>query len=193
MKGACVDTYYPTCYNCKMNENLLANIEIVTLQPSEWRAYRDLRLMALQKEPQAFLTKYADANNDTDQEWESRLQSVTDGTSWIYFARAEDQLVGMIGAYQSEQDEINHSAEVIAVFVKPEWRGKKIARKLTERLLARLQEYGIKRAHLSVSAEQPSAVVLYQKLGFEESHRLRMVLGDGKEHEIIEMFVNLNC
>gem|GEM_PF-6488356 len=63
------------------------------------------------------------------------MQAVIDGKSWMYFVRVGDQLAGMVGAYQDDDDKENGEAEVIAVYVDQGYRGQKQSRLLMESLL----------------------------------------------------------
>ncbi len=54
------------------------------------------------------------------------------------------------------------------VAVAPEQRGRGIARQLTERAIAHVQEHGGKHIYLQVRADNPPAIHIYQQTGFEE-------------------------
>jgi ribosomal protein S18 acetylase RimI-like enzyme len=156
-------------------------IEIITLTPEEWQLYKELRLEMLRDEPQAFSSLYTDNLQRPDEFWQERLRQAQAGeTSWLVFARAEGQLVGMIGAFRGEDGE---TGEIVSVYVNPHWRGQGAGLALMEAILAALrQARGIRRARLGVSSEQKSAVALYQRCGFEITGEESGVMGDGNKH-----------
>lgn len=57
------------------------------------------------------------------------------------------------------------------VAVHPDWRGRGIGRLLTERAIAHVRAHGGQKIHLQVRVDNPSAVHIYQDLGFEELAR----------------------
>lgn len=57
------------------------------------------------------------------------------------------------------------------VAVHPDWRGKGIARQLTERAIAHVKEHHGDRIHLQVREDNPSAIHIYEELGFRETAR----------------------
>lgn len=70
------------------------SIEIVSLLPSQWEEYKNIRLRALKEEPQAYETKYIDAYNEPGEEWEKRLAAAQIGkTQWLSFAKQGNNLV----------------------------------------------------------------------------------------------------
>jgi ribosomal protein S18 acetylase RimI-like enzyme len=166
---------------------------IVELDPTEWVAYKVLRLDALKNEPTAFATSWASASQDSDEKWKERLQSVADGKCWYLFARdPKQELVGMIGAFPAKDENkmpIEGVAEIIAVYVKADERGKGISSCLLEGIVSRLSATGIfKKARLSVNIEAESAIKLYQNHGFTIVGKpINHKLGDGKPHALYNM------
>src|SRR3972149_5620739 len=105
--------------------------EIIKLPIGQWQDYKELRLRALKTEPQNFSSPYAKEPVYPEEKWQQRLQSANEGlTSWMYFARQNGTLVGMIGGYRDENDLKNHTAQIWGVYVDPEQRGKGIAKDL---------------------------------------------------------------
>ncbi len=140
------------------------HVEIITLPPSEWRAYRDVRLRALSQDPQAFGSTYAESAQRPDEWWQARLQAVADGRDWLFFARLDGELVGLLGA--SQPPDTQATAVVISVHVDRARRGQGIGALLMAHLLDALQAAGIKHVQLSVRPGQAAAIALYRKFGF---------------------------
>lgn len=167
------------------------NIEIVSLLPEDWQQYRDLRLRALKEEPQAFGSTYEDNSKHPDEYWQQRLEdTINKSTQWLVFARLNGVLVGMVGAFTEKEPD---NARVIAVYVTPDTRGKGISKMLMKELLARIKTNdNIKKITVDVNPEQEAALNLYKNSGFQIIKKYRMVLGDGKEHDVckLQMFAN---
>ena len=170
-----------------MENNSTSQIEIVRLPVSEWQSYKTLRLRALKVDPKAFGSSYEKESQAPDEKWQERLSN----DNWILFAKAEGQLVGMMGAFQTETDKASQTANIYGVYVAQEARGKGVSGMLMEKLLGLLNEKSIVSVKLSVNKDQLAAVALYQKFGFEVAGEEDMVLGDGINHTELLMTKSL--
>ncbi len=116
---------------------------------------------------------YVQARNECFPEAPIRLDE------WIYFMQStewalgtqiaafEDQvLVGSLTAYWNEvvDPEVGYSEDI---FVRPAWRGRKIAPAMIYAALLYLQEHGLRIARLEVRASNWDAIDLYKVLGYE--------------------------
>lgn len=162
------------------------NIEIISLKPEEWQQYRDLRLRALKEEPQAFGSTYEKNAQHPDSFWQERIEdTINKNTQWLVFAKLNATLVGMMGAFVEKEPDTVH---VIAAYVAPEARGKGISKMLMKELIKRIiANKIIKKIIVDVNTEQEAAVFLYKNSGFQIVKQYRMVLGDGKEHDISQL------
>src|SRR5262245_22422010 len=88
---------------------------------SDAERYRQLRLDALQDSPTAFTADYSVNVKRPISFWEDRLKTNETGT--IYFAEHENQLISMMAIQRGESSKTKHSANILSVFVHPEWRG----------------------------------------------------------------------
>ena len=89
-------------------------VAVIHLSPEEWRAYKELRLEALQTEPQAFGASYADSLRKPDSYWQMRLrEAAVEQGSWLLFAREQSRLIGMIGAWVNDDPQ---TANIISVY-----------------------------------------------------------------------------
>lgn len=163
----------------------MEKVEITTLQPDDWRQYRDLRLRALKDEPQAYASTYEENAKRPNEFWIERLQdALKEESQWLLFAKQNKDLVGMVGAFA--RDDQKDTAHIIAVYVVEEARGQGISRKLMDSFIEKIQNNkSIKRLITAVNVEQEAAHNLYRSLGFAEFKKEKMILGDGKEHEVI--------
>ena len=93
-------------------------ISIIKSGDVSWKDYRDVRLEALREDPQAFGSSYQDNVQKPDSYWQGRLAEAAEGkNSWLLFAKENDRLIGMIGAFQSDDDTKHNTATIISLFV----------------------------------------------------------------------------
>ena len=163
-------------------------VDIIALQETSWAEFRALRLRALREEPQAFGQSYEVARAFPDAFWEARFQEVADGGSWLMCARIDRHLVGMVGAFQTDDDRSNQRATIVGTYVDAAVRGRGIGRQLLAALLDQLVRGDrVTVAHLGVNAEQAAAVHLYREAGFHVVGEESLTLGDGLLHRVLMM------
>jgi ribosomal protein S18 acetylase RimI-like enzyme len=131
---------------------------------SDAEQFRELRLDALQDSPIAFPVDYEMNVNHPMSFWEDRLR--TDETGIIFFADREKQLVGMMGIRRGETPKTKHNATIWGVYVRPAWRGLRIAESLIEACIRWAKSKDVKIVKLGVTAASTSAVRCYQRCGF---------------------------
>jgi ribosomal protein S18 acetylase RimI-like enzyme len=162
-------------------------VQIVKLQPSQWEAYKNLRLRALQEEPQAFGSSYAENVSKPDNYWVERLTDVEEGKNWLVFAKENNNLIGMMGGFRKDDDP-EDVVNVIAVYVAKEARGKGVSKKLMQALLEDFEkDPSINKVKLSVNKEQIPAVKLYESFGFKVVGEENIRLGDGNLYDELVM------
>ena len=91
-----------------------------------------------------------------------RPEDVTDHRLVFLVARAEGEGVGC-GAVRELQPGIG---EVKRMFVKPEWRGRGIARQLLAALELKARERGYQAVRIETGVGQPEAIALYRSAGY---------------------------
>ncbi len=143
-------------------------IQIIKLSPDKWQLFKELRLESLREEPQAFGQSYDEALKLSDDTWKTKLEAALNGTSfWMFFATDDEKLIGSMNGRQLEGEKLNHVAEIHGVYVKKEYRGKGIAKKLMETLLDEISKNStIRKIKLTANTEQTAAVKLYESFGF---------------------------
>jgi len=170
----------------------MSDIKVIPASQINWSDYRDLRLEALKLEPQAFGSSYEDQKNDSQAAWEFRLNRYIEGNgNWMLFAAKDKKIIGMMGAFQAQDDIKNNTAQIIAVYVKKKHRGKGISKTLFSSLLKLLNQSNIKKVKLSVNIDQVAAVSLYKKFGFKITNQERNKLGDRLFHDEYVMELDL--
>jgi len=164
--------------------NAVPPVEIGRLRADEWRAYRALRLRALADEPLAFGSEYYIEESRTDAGWQDLADRFARSEQQrLYVARAEGQLIGMVGAKLDPTPNRMHIATVVSVFVVPERRGEGISRHLMDALLADLQQVPyLRKVRLNVNPDQTPAIGLYESAGFRIVGRLEAELRIGEAY-----------
>lgn len=163
-------------------------MEIVTPSEASWAEFRALRLRALAEAPQAFAQTYAVARGFPEAFWRGRLRDAAEGVNWLVCARLDGRLVGMVGAYRTDEDQRQGRATVVGTYVEPEVRQQGIAQRLLAALIDRLAGVeGVTVARLSVNQEQHGAVRLYLRAGFRIVDTGTVILGDGRSHPELTM------
>ncbi len=160
---------------------------IIILRPSRWREAKALRLQALQDDPLAFGTSYEEALDYADAVWTTRTKAAFErDCALALYAEVAGKLVGMAGAGWSDRRKTRHVAEVYAVYVKPNHRGKGIGAALVQGLLEELKALPqIEKVKLGVTDSNEAAVALYRRLGFEIVGRARRALQvDGRYNDL---------
>ena len=109
---------------------LRGDIGIRPAADSDVAAYRALRLDALRLHPEAFGADYASNLAEPMEYWVTRLRQNTGDDGMIYLAEAGGGLVGMTGLRRGYAPKGQHNGLIWGVYVRPEWRGLKIAEAL---------------------------------------------------------------
>ena len=157
-------------------------IDIITLPPDDWQVFRRIRLESLLDSPQAYTSTYTGMVDRPESFWRGRLEDARQAEqSWMLFARAGGEVVGMTGAFRDAENPA--LATVVSVYVTPSARGRGTAAMLMTAILAALKEKGVQTARLNVTLGQDAALRLYQRHGFQIVKRESAVMGDGKFHD----------
>lgn len=131
---------------------------------SDAEQYRNLRLFALQESPTAFSADYEVNAKRPMSFWEGRLNNNENGSTFI--AEHDHHLIGMMVILKGELPKLKHSAEILSVYVHPEWRGLRIADALIEMCITWAKSKDVVIVKLGVNSANKSAVRCYQRCGF---------------------------
>lgn len=109
-----------------------------------------------------------------------RLKNVSPGL-YRYVADVDGRVVGMASLYQKQSGRERHAAS-LGMMVHPDYWGQHIGSQLMEALMKLADNWlHFTRVELEVNTDNPAAVRLYEKFGFEIEGTYRMhVYGDGR-------------
>ena len=141
-------------------------IKIRRLGRDEVDAFRHIRLEALRCEPASFASSYEDWASLSADEWRQRLKNP------VIVAFQNDEPVGLIGLLRERPRKTAHRAQIVMVYVRKNWRGSGLAKKLLDAITNYAQETDVTQLELSVSAENPIAIRFYEREGFTEIGRV---------------------
>jgi RimJ/RimL family protein N-acetyltransferase len=142
----------------------------VTIRPASEEdapAYRDLRLEALQNHPAAFSADYATAFAQPMTYWTERVRSSGTETGIVNFhAFHELQLIGMCAIARRNSPKTRHSADIVGMYVRPDWRGLRIAEGLVAACIDWARAHDVKIVKIAVVASNTPAIRCYTRCGF---------------------------
>jgi ribosomal protein S18 acetylase RimI-like enzyme len=126
----------------------------------DWKILKEIRLASLLDAPTAFGVSHASALANSDDDW--RTRAGRRGKAEFLLAFVEGAAVGMVAHTVSDAGEFN----LIAMWVKPEYRGAAIASALVDAAKAAAAAQGHTRVVLDVSPENGRAAAFYRRQGF---------------------------
>jgi ribosomal protein S18 acetylase RimI-like enzyme len=150
-------------------------MEVRRVRPEEWQALRDLRLRALEADPDAFGNTHAEASQRADDDWRAYADR-PDGAAFV--ATTPDGFVGMAsgGPAPGHPD----AAGLFGMWVAPEARGQGVGSALVDAVEAWAREAGYENIGLGVTTTNLSAIRLYTAKGYSATGD-RMPLRDGTD------------
>lgn len=104
-------------------------------------------------------------------EWQTRINN-------IWFAVVNDQPIGLIGLLHGSGPG-TYCGELISLWVKPEYRGQGIGKRLIEHLQQYASDQRLRKLYLQVTSTQKAAINLYRTRGFTH-------IGTFKDHAFYE-------
>lgn len=150
-------------------------MHITKLPSSRWQDYKQLRLEALANSPQSFLSTTEETLAEPDTEWQNKIHTM------FFAVTDDDKLVGMAGWYRDSRKKLYHIANIVSVYVNPEYRGKGVGKDLLVAVMNDSKSQpGVTKLQLGVMTSQESANRLYTSLGFKNvgTERWAIKVGD---------------
>jgi GNAT superfamily N-acetyltransferase len=135
--------------------------QIRRLDDGEWVRYREIRLRALADAPAAFSTSLAEAAGWPETEWRARVAGRT-----TFVADDEGSLVGLVSGIGTDHPD---AAELISMWVQPDWRARDVGGRLVEALAGWAAGEAVSRLRLWVADGNGPAERLYRRHGFRRT------------------------
>lgn len=137
------------------------NCGIRHLQEQDWALWKDIRLDALQSNPEAFGSSYEEESVWADETFKQNLLK-----SDIFGAFLNNKLVGVAGFRIYEPQKLRHRGMLFTIYVKAEHRNQGIADQLLITVIHHARSK-VLQLLCTVNTENQKAFKLYQKHGFQ--------------------------
>ena len=145
------------------------------LTPDDAARYRDIRLEALQHDPDAFSSTFA---HESTMPLASFAERIVKGNVFGAFVRGE--LVAVAGYWQQEGEKERHKATLWGMYVRAAARGAGLGERLIEAVVEHAASR-VEQLQLGVAAGNAAALRLYIKAGFSEYGReMKALKQDGR-------------
>ncbi|EEK72906.1 Acetyltransferase, GNAT [Bacillus mycoides] len=140
-------------------------IRLLTKEDAE--KYWDLRLQALQVNPEAFVTTYEEAIRQENpiKRVESNLTATTSCTFGAF--NEENHLVGVVTLLTEEREAYKHKGHIVAMYVDSQNRRNGLARELITNAIQRARDIKLEQLTLGVVSTNEPAKKLYESMGFK--------------------------
>ncbi|WP_163253675.1 GNAT family N-acetyltransferase [Bacillus tropicus] len=140
-------------------------IRLLTKEDAE--KYWELRLQALQVNPEAFVTTYEEAIRQENpiKRVESNLTAATSCTFGAF--NADHQLVGVVTLLTEEKEAYKHKGHIVAMYVDASNRRSGLARELIRKAIEKAREMDLEQLTLGVVSTNEPAKKMYESMGFQ--------------------------
>jgi RimJ/RimL family protein N-acetyltransferase len=139
-------------------------IQLRRLAQDDAAAWREIRLEALQSTPSAFGSSYEEESVKDVAAFAEQIPPAN-FPNVIVGAFLDNQLIGNAGLFINQAIKLRHKGTLFGVFVRPEFRGRKIGQQLVREVLRYAAEQ-VEVVQASVVIENIAARQLYYDLGF---------------------------
>lgn len=131
----------------------------------EWKAWKDIRLEALQDAPESFGERYQDAAKKDDAQWQKDFQKVMESEKQeMLFAATDNQVVGMLFVFVRDQDA--KIGGIGGLWIAPAHRQKGVGRQIVETALEWMKDKGLHAVTFWNNKSGEASTKFYEKLGF---------------------------
>ncbi len=150
---------------------------ITKLSSDHWQDYKKLRLEAVENSPQSFLAAVEETNKEKTADWKNKIKN-------MFFALDDHgELVGMIGCYKEQSTKLQHIANIVSFYIKPEFRKKGLGREMIKTAIDFAKtKLEVKKVQLGVITTQTPAYELYKSVGFITIGEQKMAIKVGDDY-----------
>ncbi|MFC5602242.1 GNAT family N-acetyltransferase [Sporosarcina koreensis] len=155
-------------------------MKIRKLTPQDAEIYFQIRLEALQTNPEAFSSSYEEEKKQSADKYKERFQG---DKSFTFGAFDGSKLIGVITLLTEKTTKLRHRATILSMYVTLEMRGRGVAKALLNEAIKKARTLkGIEQIHLAVVSSNASAIRLYSSLGFEAYGTEKRALKIGEDY-----------
>jgi ribosomal protein S18 acetylase RimI-like enzyme len=164
-------------------------VDIVILEPADWRVFKAIRLEALRLEPRAFGSTYQFEAEQTAAFFRQRLTNNTVFALWEPrgLTGKSGSARGMVGIGPCKSPQEKHKAFLWGMYVEADLRGSGLGSELLQTALD-VAAQQIEQVLLTVTSSNTAALNFYRHAGFEEygkEPRSLKLADSGYEAEIL--------
>jgi ribosomal protein S18 acetylase RimI-like enzyme len=161
------------------NRDWRDSTEIRRLRAEDAALYRDIRLEALQRRPEAFSSTF-----EVEAAWTLARFAERLAGSAVFGAFGGSDLLGIAGFYIQPGRKEAHKGMLVGMYVRPAARRAGIARRLVAAVLDHARRH-VELIQLTVVSDNEAARRLYAGLGFVEYGIEKNALKDGGRDEVL--------
>jgi ribosomal protein S18 acetylase RimI-like enzyme len=147
-------------------------MRVKTVQASEWREYREVRLAALKDAPSAFASTWQQEAARSPEQWRERAELSQNGLSQTIVVAVDDdrRWIGLAGGYRPGDD--GADAELISMWVSPDCRCRGVGQALARAVVSWAENHGSRVIGLWVNVANHPGISLYERSAFVAPMRL---------------------
>jgi ribosomal protein S18 acetylase RimI-like enzyme len=171
-----------------------APLDIRRLAVDDLVDYKVLREEMLAAHPEAFSSDASEARARTPESYRSRLGlDRREGGEFTLGAWADGAIVGAISCERDSRIKVRHIGHIIGMMVRDSHQGQGVGRALLDGCMAEARlASGLQMLTLQVTADNPSAIRLYENAGFVRyGQLLRAICVDGTYYAKDQMVLTL--
>ena len=140
---------------------------IRTLTADDLADWRAIRLEALKRLPEAFLTTYAEERQKNDADVSAMLDK-----GGVLGAFSDQDLAAVLSLDPETRTALAQRAWINAVYVRPDWQGSDVAHQLLSAAILQAKARGFVQLELYVESDNPRAIRFYERAGFVLAGRM---------------------
>ena len=153
-------TFTPDHYQyCTMPQGQEGKTRIIDFTPAHAEAFKSLN--------EEWINKHFCLEESDRIVLENPQANIIEKGGWIYMALMGDELVGTCALIKSKEEGFDFELAKMAVV--PQAQGRGIGRFLAQAVILKAKELGGKILYLESNNKLTTALILYQKLGFQEA------------------------